>query len=64
LLLKSASRTPARPAFWIDPRRPLDQNEHQYRNLVRGIALDGLASQIAKIFAAFHIREILAEIIG
>ena len=44
------------------PRRLLDQNEHQCRNLGRGIALDGLASRTAKILAAFHIREILAEI--
>jgi hypothetical protein len=44
--------------------RLLEQNEHQCRNFVRGIALDGLASRIAKNLATFYLGEVLDEIIG
>jgi len=43
------------------PRRLLDQNEDQYCNLVRDIALDGPASRTADILSPLHTREILAE---
>jgi hypothetical protein len=51
-------------AQFENPRRSLDQNEHQCCNLVRDIALDGLASRVANILSPLHTRNILAEIVS